>query len=278
MLLSIVAYAVSASGVGGSFDDIVERDIAIQENRDAYLASGILQALGVGLLFFVLRYLYRVTKYRREELPRAVWPLATVAPLALALLALAGTLQQLDVVERVTGALPLPPDEAEQLAEDEQAEGPAVFIGILGSIAALSIAAVFILLSQNARKAGLLTNFIGIIGIIVGAFLVIGPLIGSVLGPIPIVQWFWLCALAALFLGIWPGGRPPAWETGEAVPWPSPQEIRERREAASLERDERKRRAREADPEPDEDLDDEPAEPAGTPHPRSKKRKKKKRR
>ena len=258
----------------------MERDIAIQDARGAYLASGILQALGVGVLFVVLRYLYRVTKYRREVTPRAIWPLATVAPLALALLALAGTFHQLDVVERVTEALPLPPEEAKQLAEDEQAEGVAVIIGILGSVAALSIAAVFILLSQNARKAGLLTNFIGIIGIIVGAFLVIGPLIGSVLGPIPIVQWFWLGALAALFLGLWPGGRPPAWETGEEEPWPSPQEIREQREAAALDRDERRGRRRDPDPEPEEyeDEDEPDAEPAGTPHPKSKKRKKKKRR
>jgi hypothetical protein len=276
-----VAFSVSASGVGQSFEDIVERDIAIQENRGAYLASGILQALGVALLFLVLRYLYRVTKYRREELPRGVWPLATVAPLALGLLALAGTFQQLDVVQRVYEALPLPPADAKELAEDEQTKGAAVIIGILGSVAALSIAAVFILLSQNARKAGLLTNFIGIIGIIVGAFLVIGPLIGSVLGPIPIVQWFFLIALALLFLGRWPGGRPPAWETGEEVPWPSAQEIREQRGAEAMERRERKQAA-EPEPEPGEGPEEEPGEEAGEPavpaHPRSKKRKKKRKR
>ena len=271
-----MAFSVSASGVGQSFEDIVERDIAIQENRGAYLASGIFQALGVALLFLVLRYLYRVTKYRREELPKGVWPLATVAPLALGLLALAGTLQQLAVVERVTEALPLPPADAKQLAEDEQAEGPAVIIGILGSVAALTIAAVFILLSQNARKAGLLTNFIGIIGIIVGAFLVIGPLIGSVLGPIPIVQWFFLIALALLFLGYWPGGRPRAWETGEEEPWPSAQEIREQRDAQAMER--RERKSREPEPEPEEEVAEEPAEPGVPAHPRSKKRKKKKKR
>ena len=252
----------------------MERDIAIQENRGAYLASGILQALGVALLFLVLRYLYRVVKYRREELPSAIWPLATYAPLALGVLALAGTMQQLSVVERVFEQLPLPPERAIEVAEDEQAKGAAVIIGIGGSVAALSIAAAFIMLSQNARRAGVLTNFIGIIGIIVGAFLVIGPLIGSVLGPIPIVQWFWLLALAALFLGLWPGGRPPAWETGEAEPWPSAQEIREQRaDAALADRDE----VDEDEDELDElaEPDDEPGDPA---HPRSKKRKRKRRR
>ena len=36
-----------------------------------------------------------------------------------------------------------------------------------------------------------------------------------------IIQAFWLGALGLLFLGNWPGGRGPAWETGEADPWPS---------------------------------------------------------
>lgn len=272
--------------MGGSFDDEVERDVAIQADRGGYLAAGLLQALGVAVLVVVLRYLYRVIKYRREQLPRGVLPLATFAPPALGLLALAGTFQRLDAVERVTAKLPLPPDVAIELSKDEQATGGAVIVGILGSIAALSIAAAFILLSQNARKAGVLSNFIGIIGIIVGVFLVLGPLLGSVLGPIPIVQWFWLGALAALFLGYWPGGRPPAWETGEEEPWPSAQEIREQRAAEAEEggggRPRRERRpAREPEPEeepePDEDaeLDDEPAAPA---HPRSKKRKRKRRR
>ena len=228
-----------------------------------------------------MRYLYRVVKYRREELPRGVLPLATYAPLGLAALALAGTFQQLAVVERVTKKLPLPPDVAITLAEDEQAKGAAVAIGIGGSIAALSIAAVFILLSQNARRAGILSNFIGIIGIIVGVFLVLGPLLGSVLGPIPIVQWFWLGALALLFLGIWPGGRPPAWESGEAEPWPSAQEVREQRaEAAGDRRAERRAARDERDEEPDVDLDEDglDGEPAAPAHPRSKKRKRKRRR
>ena len=267
--------------MGGSFDDEVERDVAIQAERGGYLAAGILQAVAVALLFVVLRYLYRVVKYRRDELPRGVWPLATWAPILLGIFALVGTFQRLSAVERVTEKLPLPPEVAIELSRDEQAAGGAIITGIGGSIAALSIAAAFILLSQNARKAGVLSNFIGIIGIIVGVFLVLGPLLGSVLGPIPIVQWFWLGALALLFLGLWPGGRPPAWETGEAEPWPSAQEVREQRAAAAEDGRERKaaRRA-EREPEPEDDFEDEPddAGPDTTAHPRSKKRKRKRRR
>jgi hypothetical protein len=32
--------------------------------------------------------------------------------------------------------------------------------------------------------------------------------------------------VGALFLGNWPGGRGPAWESGEPDPWPTPAERR----------------------------------------------------
>jgi hypothetical protein len=31
-------------------------------------------------------------------------------------------------------------------------------------------------------------------------------------------------AMGLLIAGRWPGGRPPAWETGTAMPWPKPGE------------------------------------------------------
>jgi hypothetical protein len=52
-----------------------------------------------------------------------------------------------------------------------------------------------------------------VLGIITGATLIIFPL--------PIVQVFWLGALALLCLNAWPGGLPPAWSTGQEEPWPT---------------------------------------------------------
>jgi hypothetical protein len=102
----------------------------------------------------------------------------------------------------------------------------------------------------------------GIIGIVTGALLVLP------LSPLPVVQIFWLGALAALFLGRWPGGRGPAWETGEAVPWPSAAALREQSVGDAV------RKQFESD-EPELDA---PSEPETPQHPVSKKRKKKRRR
>ena len=100
-----------------------------------------------------------------------------------------------------------------------------------------------------------------ILGILAGILLVL-----PVLPPV-ILQAFWLGAVGALFLGRWPGGRGPAWETGEALPWPS---AAQRRGQAVPEPGEP---ADEADVEPDGSVESEPI-PA---RPSSRKRKRKRR-
>ncbi|MEA2217731.1 MAG: hypothetical protein QOJ35_357, partial [Solirubrobacteraceae bacterium] len=90
-------------------------------------------------------------------------------------------------------------------------------------------------------------------------------------------QAFWLIALGVLFLGRWPAGQPPAWVTGEAQPWPSQQELRERRlegqASKAAERPRRSTRRERAEP-PETPA---PELPARKPHPSSKKKKRKRR-
>ncbi|MGB0096859.1 MAG: hypothetical protein WBP81_30505, partial [Solirubrobacteraceae bacterium] len=47
--------------------------------------------------------------------------------------------------------------------------------------------------------------------------------------PVPVVQGFWLLALAYLLSGRWPTGVPPAWESGSTEPWPSSASMRQQR-------------------------------------------------
>jgi hypothetical protein len=54
---------------------------------------------------------------------------------------------------------------------------------------------------------------------------------------VQIVQLFWFAALGLLFLDRWPGGRGPAWQTGEAIPWPGAQQQREEIERRRAERE-----------------------------------------
>jgi hypothetical protein len=99
----------------------------------------------------------------------------------------------------------------------------AQFIGLAGQLA-LAVGYVFVAL--NAMRAGLLSRFMGILGCIIGVLVIIP------LGPLPIVQTFWLVALAALFFGFWPSGMPPAWKSGQSEPWPRQAEVAAKRREA----------------------------------------------
>ncbi len=113
----------------------------------------------------------------------------------------------------------------------------------------------------NAMRIGLLTRFMGVLGVICGALIVL-----PILSPLPIVQTFWLGAMAVLLAGRWPNGVPPAWRTGEAVPWPSQAKVRESRRAQMAEQAEPADRGAPAPPRSDR------------PHPAASKKKKRKRR
>ena len=104
----------------------------------------------------------------------------------------------------------------------------AQLIGIPGTqaigLASLGLGLGWVVICLNAMRVGLLTRFLGVLGIICGVLIVL-----PILSPLPIVQTFWLGAMAVLLAGRWPNGLPPAWTTGEAVPWPSSAEVREAR-------------------------------------------------
>jgi hypothetical protein len=137
-------------------------------------------------------------------------------------------------------------------------------------------------------RVGLLTRFMGILGIIVGVTIGAGLII-----PIDsqgIIRSFWLGALGLLLVGRWPSGMPKAWATGAAEPWPTQQELRQQRDAARAERDKRAGRApsrpsaptTRASAEQPQRPSSQPPRPrrpdaAVRPHPSSKKRKRKRR-
>jgi Domain of unknown function (DUF4386) len=221
---------------------------ADQEPGD-FITQGVLQAIGLLLLIPVLLYLFRATRHRREVPPAA----AVLVVLGAVTLAVGTILRQLEIIDIAHDFFPEKASKAkdvEDAAEDfiRDSLSPALQGVALGGALALAISMVMI--SLNAMRAGLLSRFMGILGIFVGVFLVI-PL------GLPIVQLFWFGALGMLFLSRWPGGRGPAWETGEDTPWPSAADARaERMEASAA------------------DLDPAPEPEPGSPRPASRKRKK----
>jgi hypothetical protein len=79
--------------------------------------------------------------------------------------------------------------------------------------ALLGLVVMMVYIPLQALRAGLLTRAVGSLGIALGAAIVILPF--AMIGVL-----IWVGYLGLLIAGRVPGGRPPAWEAGEAIPWP----------------------------------------------------------
>lgn len=184
-----------------------------------FIVAGVLQALGLLLLILPLLYLYRATRYRHAQVMPAAAVLVVIGAVTLGVVTFLRQLELIDIgdsffPEHARGS------DLDQVAEDyiEDELSPVLQgIGLGGSIA---LAFAMVMISLNAMRAGLLSRFMGILGIFVGIVLVI-PL------GVQILQLFWFAALGLLFLDRWPGGRGPAWQTGESIRWPGAAEQRE---------------------------------------------------
>jgi len=222
------------------------------EHSGVLLGSGIANALSVFCAAAALYYLFRATRHRRKELPGLVQWLVLMAPVFLAVAVVANWVGLKDASDRYSDGAPVqatPTDEQrEDIAEFCRDEIPresrtaariaqcrtanlrreagadeliddsrGVVATAAGFAGTLALAFSYVIIALNAMRAGLLSRFMGVLGIGVGALIVL-PLLPQGL---PIVQMFWLGALGLLFLGRWSGGRGPAWETGTAVPWPA---------------------------------------------------------
>ncbi|MEA2218665.1 MAG: hypothetical protein QOJ35_1291, partial [Solirubrobacteraceae bacterium] len=189
------------------------------DNAVKLILVSIVLALAAAAIGVALSHLYRSVKARRPALPNGVIYAAIAGAV---LVAVSGVVQAVAVTIQASAF-----DAATQTAgaAREVLKSPAIVAALLlRQVGVFALGFAFVLLALNGMRVGLLTRFMGVLGIIVGVLFII-PLGSS----LPIVQAFWLIALGVLFLGRWPAGQPPAWVTGEAQPWPSQQELRERR-------------------------------------------------
>jgi hypothetical protein len=190
----------------------------VDADGGVFVTGAAISAIGLLLLGAVLVYLYNAAKARRPELTSAALVLAILGAV---LLAVAAIVVQLNLVDRA-GEFLASGAQTEKRADDQIADRPAL-VQSLGLSGALALAFATILISQTAMRVGLLTRFLGVLGIVVGALFVLGLLfpLGS-----DLIRLFWLVAVGLVIAGWWPGGRGPAWESGEAEPWLSPAQLR----------------------------------------------------
>jgi hypothetical protein len=222
----VLAAIVVATQVVGTSSDTSELLRNVDQHRAAQMISGILQAIGMGLLAVPLYYLFRAAKARSEEMRGQLVGVVVVAPVFLAVATI------LITVSTLSGASDFVPDEVGRLMEQRVAldserandvANDAVANAPLSPLAAgfeiggrIGFVVAMFYTSLHAMRTGLLTRFWGSLGLALGAVSFFPPLRPFVL--------LWFVYLGVMLTGRVPGGRPPAWESGEAMPWPKPGE------------------------------------------------------
>jgi hypothetical protein len=192
-------------------------------NAFALIAGSVLVAVALAALVLSLLLVYDAARFRRPETWSAARPLVLFGGIALAVVSVAH--QVVGAIE--THNFAVGHDFTNHAVDNALTKGtPYVVIDYLDLIAGLALAAGLIATALSAMRVGLLTRWMGILGVFTGVLVFI-PLGGVTL---EIVPAFWLVALGILFGGRWPNGDPPAWSSGEARPWPSQAEMREARQ------------------------------------------------
>ena len=188
--------------------------LSIDQDTGAYLTSAALTALATLLLLGVFLYLFRAVNARDGGVPRWFVYLVVGAPVIFAISAMVYAFQVVDIADEFASGTPIRGEAGDNRAERISSIGGGLIA--LQTAGTVGVAFLFVMLPLRARRVGLLTPFMGVLGAVSGALVVF-----QVPAISPVVQAFWLGALGALFIGKWPGGRGPAWETGEADPWPT---------------------------------------------------------
>jgi hypothetical protein len=224
------------------------------DNAFGFIVSGLLRGLAPVLLAYTVTFLAVATRARRPEFARAAVYMTFVGAV-LYFLGTAGA-----EIERTISFNSFL-DSARTVDDARDVISSAtITVALLAYVGQFVTAAGLLLVSLDAMRVGLLTRFLGILGVVAGVVSVFPQLM-----PVPLVQAFWLVAIGLMLIGR--TATPPAWRTGKAEPWPSARESAERRRAA-----EQRRQGIEPEPEPQQ------PKPAGAkPHPSSKKRSRKRR-
>ena len=218
------------------------------------IGSAALAAIGFLALAALLLFLWRATAARRPELPRFVRFLAAAGPVTVAVGILMFT-----IADAVSAANFLSGDDRSHEALRDTVSSPASLAGqLLTLVGSFALAVAVGLISLNAMRVGLLTRFLGVLGLIAAAVWILAGI-----DQLGIIRALWLISLGLLLRRALTR-LPPAWQTGRAEPWPTQQEIREARDA------QKRAAAGEPDPEP-------AARATDAPHPATAKRKRKRR-
>jgi hypothetical protein len=229
----IVAAVIQLTGPHTKVDELTLDLLVANQRFPLDLIASVINAVASLAMASTLLFLFRAAHSRNPE--RVKPYIRYIALVGGVLSAVAGVVYAIVVAIKVhefatTGA--------QTYAEANHLTSGAGLLALqlLGQLAALLVAVAFVLVSLQAMNQGLLSRFMGYLGMFAGALVLFQ------ITQVPIVQTYWLLAVAYLISGRWPTGVPPAWRSGRSEPWPSSAEMRARRAADAGDRPARGRK------------------------------------
>jgi hypothetical protein len=218
----IVASIIQLSGPHTKVDELTLDLLVANKRFPLDLIASVINAVASLAIAGTLLFLFRAARSRNPERVKS-W-IRYIILVGGVLAAIAGVVYAIVVAIKVhqfatTGS--------QTYAEANHLTSGAGLLGLqlIGQLAALLVAVAFVLVSLQAMNQGLLSRFMGYLGMFAGALVLFQ------ITQVPVVQTFWLLAVAYLISGRWPTGVPPAWQSGRSEPWPSSAEMRARRAA-----------------------------------------------
>jgi hypothetical protein len=195
------------------------------DHSTALLGGAILLAVGAALLSAPLYYLFRAAKARNEEIRSTMVAFAFIGPILLGVRSILGWIATHDVANQFIAGSNHSADTAEHLIDNSSLADTATALG-LPAVLGLVVAMIYI--PMMAMRVGLISRFWGTLGMALG----VGSALLGLVAFVGLAFWF---AYVGFLIGGWlKAGRPPAWEAGEAIPWPPPEPRGGRKETGGV--------------------------------------------
>lgn len=223
-ILIVLAAIVQLTGPHTSVNELTIGLITEHKRFGLDLIGAVINAVGSLALAATLAFLFGAARARDPQQQQFVRFLAIAGGVAAAVAGVAGAVLGAVQAHQFVSTGSQTYEQAHRLASSSATVG----VQLVGFAAGLVLALGFVLTSLSAMRVGLLTRFMGYLGIFAGV-LVIFP-IGS---PVPVVQGYWLLALAYMLSGRWPTGVPASWRSGRPEKWPASQAFRQQRAQAA---------------------------------------------
>jgi hypothetical protein len=213
VLLVVGGQVIQLTGPQAPNQEITTQLLTIHRRVTTDLIGAAVVAVGFLLLAYGLAWIGAISRARDERQPGFPRWLLLVGAVLSAVTAVINELVLAHAASQfVRSPLRSYPD-AKQILH-----GPALgILQLLGYAGAILLPAGIIWIVLNAMRTGLLPKPVAYLGVGAAVMFLV-----PIFGPIGILlQAGWLGTMAMLVGGRWPGGDPPAWREGVAVPWPS---------------------------------------------------------